>query len=283
MVIASCHIAAQELVIDTARSITPGYGNNLAPAWSPDGQKLLYQSDRDGNWNIYMYDLSRDTTWQLTSGTADEQNPGFYPASDLIYYDAGKGKQRYLYKFDMVTGKSEPVFSRKIACKDASFAPDGRMMYFLGYNEQQKKWELYSYHFIYDVLNKLAGDGEGILYFDLSPDAKSVLYGYETYPYPYQRMRLINWYGEQQVELNQYNIRTAVWHPAGLKIYFVSDKDKLSGEIYSIWKDKTHLQQLTDDDWQIRDLALAPDGRTMACSVLIDGNYEIIIISSGLF
>ena len=270
-------LRAQELVIDTSRNITRSPGNDLSPAWSPDGKKLLFQSDRNGNWDIYMYDFLADTTLQITSDTTDEQNPGFYPGSDYVFYDAGEGEHRYIYKLNPETGEVLPVFSRKIACKEAAFAPDGRMMYFLGYDEQQKKWALFSYHFIYDVLNKLADDGKDIMYFDLSPDAKKVLYGYETYPYPYYRLKIMNWYGESVEKLDGYNISSAVWHPDGLKIYFLSDKDKLSGEIYSIWKNKTHLQRLTDDEWSIHDIAIAPDGKTVACPVLINGNYEIII------
>jgi TolB protein len=274
-----CHVTAQELVIDTSRNITRAPGDDLSPAWSPDGEKLLYQSDRNGTWDIYLYDLEKDTTIRLTSDTTDEQNPGFYPGTEFIYYDAGEGENRYLYKLKPGTGEVLPVFGREIACKDASFTPDGRMMYFLGYDEQQKKWALYSYHFVYDVLNKLADDGTGILYFDLAPDAKNVLYGYETYPYPYQRLKIMSWYGDVQFELDKFNIPMAVWHPDRLKIYFVSDKDNLSGEIYSIWKNNTHEQRLTDDDRQVRNLAVAPDGRKLACSVMVDGNYEIIIIS----
>jgi len=275
--------SAQTYTIDTSNNISRSRGDDLSPAWSADGKKLLYQSNRNGNWDIFIYDTLLDSTVQLTYDTIDEQNPGWYPESDLIYFDAGAGEECYLYKLNPDTGVSVPLFNRKISCRNASFTSAGRMMYFLGYNKRTEKWNLYSYHFIYDNLNQLTKNGQDILFFDLSPDAKKVLYGYETYPYPYKRLRIMNWYGEKGEVLDTYNITAASWHPGGLKIYFVSDKDKLNGEMYSTWKDKTHLHQLTDDNWKIRDFAIAPDGRTIAGSVLLDGNYEIIIISPELF
>ncbi len=274
---------AQTYTVDTSNNISRSMGDDLSPAWSPDGNKILYQSNRNGNWDIFMYDMVLDTTVQITYDTINEQNPGWYPDSDLIYFDAGRGEKRYLYKLNPETGVSSPVFTRKISCKDASFTPDGRMMYFLGYEDRTKKWELFSYHFIYDNLNQLTDNKQNILFLDISTDAKSVLYGYETYPYPYQRLRIINWYGEHQEEFNKYNISVAVWHPVGLKIYFVSDKDNLSAEIYSIWRDGTHLKRLTESNRKIKELAVAPDGSTVACAVSINGNYEIIIISPEVY
>ncbi|MBX3013600.1 MAG: PD40 domain-containing protein [Caldilineaceae bacterium] len=38
-----------------------------APAWSPDGTKLAFMSDRTGRWNIYLYDFATRRTTQLTT------------------------------------------------------------------------------------------------------------------------------------------------------------------------------------------------------------------------
>ncbi len=272
-------LEAQELNIDTSRNITRCLGNDQSPAWSHDGKKLLFQSDRNGNWDIFMYNTELDTVVQLTEGKENERNPCWFPGEKAICYDAGEEAQTYLYKKNLQSGDVMPVFSRNIICKDASFTRDGRMIYFLGYSKQYGKWELYSYHYVYDVLNKLADDGDNIVYYNLSPDAKRVLYGYETYPYPYRRMRIINWYSEPEERMEDYNVTAAEWYPGGLKIYFISDKDEFTGELYSMWQDKTHLRRLTEDDYEIKDFAISPDGITIACSVLLDGNYEIIIIT----
>ena len=274
---------AQIISIDTLKNISRSAGDDMAAEWSPDGQQLIYQSNRNGNWDIFLYDFVLDTTIQLTYDSTNEQNPKWHPVGSQLVYDSDKDADQFLYLLNIETGTTTPLFDRKIFCKQASLAPDGRMVYFLGFDKQNENWELFSYHFIYDNINQLTDHKNDGLVVDLSPDGKKVLYTYSTYPYPFYRMQIYNWYGDVLEEFDNFNISDASWHPAGLKIYFISDKDQLEGELYSIWKDETHLQQLTYDEFQIRDFCFSPDGKTIACSVSINGNFEIIIISLETF
>ncbi len=52
-----------------AHALTTGTGNDLAPAWSPDGSRLAFTSDRDGDWEIYVMDLAEDMAGDLAGGT----------------------------------------------------------------------------------------------------------------------------------------------------------------------------------------------------------------------
>ncbi len=265
---------AQIISIDTTNNISRSSGDDMAAEWSPDGQQLIYQSNRNGNWDIFLYDFVLDTTIQLTYDSTNEQNPQWHPVGYQIVYDA----DQFLYLLNIETGTTTPLFNRKIICKQASLAPHGRMVYFLGFDDQNENWELFSYHFIYDNINQLTNHKNDGLVLDLSPDGKKVLYTYSTYPYPFYRLQILNWYGDVLEEFDSFNITDASWHPDGLKICFISDKDQLEGELYSIWKDKTHMLRLTYDELQIRDICFSPDGKTIACSVSINGNFEIIII-----
>ena len=265
---------AQIISIDTSNSISRSSGDDMVAEWSPDGKKLIYQSNRNGNWDIFLYDFVLDTTIQLTYNSSNEQNPQWHPVGYHVVYDS----DQFLHVLNIETGTTAPLFDRKIICKQASLAPDGRMVYFLGFDEQNENWKLFSYHFIYDNINQLTEHKNDGLFLDLSPDGKKILYTYSTYPYPFKRLQILNWYGDVIEEFEDFNITCASWHPDGLKIYFISDMDQLDGELYSIWKDKTHVQQLTYDEFQIHDIGFSPDGKTIACSVSINGNFEIIII-----
>jgi serine/threonine protein kinase len=52
----------------------------LTPAWSPDGRWLTFASNRDGDWDIYIYGLETGELFNLTNGwKSDEMHPTWGP------------------------------------------------------------------------------------------------------------------------------------------------------------------------------------------------------------
>ena len=37
------------------------------PAWSPDGRRIVFTSDRDGNWDIYVMNADGSNMTRLTN------------------------------------------------------------------------------------------------------------------------------------------------------------------------------------------------------------------------
>ena len=51
-----------------ATALTRGMGFDAQPRFSPDGKKIVYVSDRDGGYNLYMLSLDKKDTVQITTG-----------------------------------------------------------------------------------------------------------------------------------------------------------------------------------------------------------------------
>jgi Tol biopolymer transport system component len=51
-----------------ATALTRGMGFDASPRFSPDGKKIVYVSDRDGGYNLYVLSLDKKDTTQLTTG-----------------------------------------------------------------------------------------------------------------------------------------------------------------------------------------------------------------------
>src|SRR5262245_33698985 len=49
-----------------ARNLTRSKSENSYPAWSPDGKKIAFASDRDGAVNVYVMDADGGNVKQLT-------------------------------------------------------------------------------------------------------------------------------------------------------------------------------------------------------------------------
>ena len=62
-----------------------------APAWSPDGARLAFMSDRANGWEIYVYDFASGGTRQLTDCAANCRFPAWSPDSRFVAYHATTG------------------------------------------------------------------------------------------------------------------------------------------------------------------------------------------------
>ncbi|MBI1357364.1 MAG: hypothetical protein GC160_23735 [Acidobacteria bacterium] len=51
-----------------ARNLTKAKGNDGHPWFSRDGQRIVFESDRSGHWEIWVYDLKTGKQTQLTDG-----------------------------------------------------------------------------------------------------------------------------------------------------------------------------------------------------------------------
>jgi len=108
------------------RVVTKGPGNDQVPAWSPDGRKLMFFSDRGGANQLYELTLSSGAVRQLTRGPAEHSSASYSPDGKRIaVMRAEPGRKGDVYvlgpgsKLVRVT-RSEPQFGTAI------FSPNGR-------------------------------------------------------------------------------------------------------------------------------------------------------------
>jgi len=59
--------------------LTNADGSDLAPAWSPDGHRIAFQSNRDGNWEIYVMNADGSDVRRLTDDDAQDGEPSWSP------------------------------------------------------------------------------------------------------------------------------------------------------------------------------------------------------------
>ncbi len=75
--------------------VTNDPANDVMPAFSPDGSKIAFASDRAGNWDIYVMDAAGGKPIQITSDPTHDIHPSFSPdGTQLVYctYGAPSGQ-----------------------------------------------------------------------------------------------------------------------------------------------------------------------------------------------
>ena len=115
-----------------ATQITKGLAFDSKPRYSPDGQKIIFLSDRNGAENLWLIDSRKQDTVQLTD-EQDENFPGacFTTDGEYIVYSKGRRNMKlYMvhYKGGRGTGLIEQPRNLKII--DPAMSPDGRFIYF---------------------------------------------------------------------------------------------------------------------------------------------------------
>jgi Tol biopolymer transport system component len=64
--------------------LTDNIWNDVSPEWSPDGKKIVFQSDRDGEYEIYV--MNADGTGESRVTTGGGHSPSWSKDSQTIYY-----------------------------------------------------------------------------------------------------------------------------------------------------------------------------------------------------
>lgn len=93
-------------------SQNPGYDNQ--PSFTPDGQAILFTSNRDGKQtDIYRYDIATKATTQLTHSAESEYSPVVTPDGKTfsVIRVEGDGTQR-LWRFDLDGSNPRRVMTR---------------------------------------------------------------------------------------------------------------------------------------------------------------------------
>jgi len=70
------------------RRLTETDAGESFPAWSPDGTEISFDSDRDGNWEIYVMASDGSDLRRLTNDPADDWITSWSPDGSQIVFES---------------------------------------------------------------------------------------------------------------------------------------------------------------------------------------------------
>jgi tol-pal system beta propeller repeat protein TolB len=77
--------------------LTASDGDDSEPAWSPDGTKIAFRSDRTGNSEIYVMNADGTNPIRLTNQTGSDSDPAWSPDGSTIAFVSDRGGNDGIY------------------------------------------------------------------------------------------------------------------------------------------------------------------------------------------
>lgn len=285
----------------TATQLTTQASYEANPVWSPDGKKIAFASDRNGNFDLFIMSANGGVAQRLTSHSASEIPSAFTPDGQYVLFSASiqdpassalfpSGAMTELYKVPVNGGQTEQVLATP--AERVCFDKVGKNFLYQDQKGFENEWRKHHTSsitrdlWLYDIQNgkhtnltNRGGEDRDPVF---APDGNSVYFlsernggSFNVYSFPLN--------APQQVKAIT-EFRT---HP--VRFLSVSDKGTLcytyDGELYTQETNarpkKVKVELVRDDEPQLTTLRFS-QGATSA-SVSPDGKQVAFIVRGDVF
>ena len=116
-----------------ARRLTDHKARDIFPRFSPDGKRIAFSSNREGNYDVYVTSAAGGKPRQLTFHAADDMVVGWSPDGGKILFQSTRGQGVFptvatLWEIPVEGGQEQPIPTDWGSW--ASYAPDGSKLAF---------------------------------------------------------------------------------------------------------------------------------------------------------
>ena len=246
-----------------------------APAPLGDGT-LVYQSDRGGNWDLYLLRAGDPTPVPLTDDPADDVNPSWSPDGESIVFSSTRTGAGDIYLMSADGGEPRRLTDHPAYEGAPRFTPDGAAVVFEG--ERDGRAEIYAVEVDSGAVTRVTDSVQRKLGPSLSPDGSQVAF---------MEKGIIRWHvsvkdwpaGVKRAVTEGGGACRPEWSPDGRILAFVSTRETAKADVWfremgggregSAWRVPTR------ENAHNYDPAFSPDGRSMAiASTVVRGERE---------
>ncbi|HEX4826230.1 MAG TPA: hypothetical protein VFV19_18160 [Candidatus Polarisedimenticolaceae bacterium] len=240
---------------------------NAFPSWSPDGTKIVFQSNRSGEWHLYVMGPDGSGLSDLTPAMKDCRNPSFSPdGSKIVFYSAATGNDEiYVMKADGTAVKN--LTNNPASDIHPHWSPDGSKIIFNSLRDDANAYDVYLMNADGSGVSRLTATKEDETCAQYAPDGKHLVFlrGFGN--------------GNDDIMLAGPDMKDAKnlsdspnanegwpsWSPDGKRVLFSSNRTGVM-VVYVINADGTGLRPLTDGMATSEDAraVFSPDGTRIA-------------------
>lgn len=166
--------AATALEIDGPRRLTDHPAEDRAPSWSPSGDRLLFASDRDGDFEIYSIRPDGTGLERLTHDPAADRSPAWSPDGARFVFESDRGGSNGLWIQELETAEAELLLSDPSPVLVPDWSPDAEWIAFT--SERSGNPDLYRISLRDGSIERLTDDPYRDLWPRFSPDGDRLVF-----------------------------------------------------------------------------------------------------------
>jgi TolB protein len=225
--------------------LTDNRAEDVCPCISPDGSRVAFCSNRDGNYELYVINVDGTGLERLTETPTNERHPSWTPDSKRIVYadmpSHSGGGDIWIIGAD---GADPRPLTQGRHCQLPSVTYDGE---FIVYSDQASgSFDVHIMKIDGTDSKLLAGTGDQELYARPSPDRQTIVFVKMASMSSPRNMYFMDIDGGNVRPLTQGSSTSEdpFWSPGGSRIVFQSDRTG-NYEIYIMNADGTGVTNLT--------------------------------------
>jgi Tol biopolymer transport system component len=232
--------------------LTDDLGDDFNPDWSPDGNQIVFDSNRDGNWEIYI--MNADGSEQRNFSNyplAIDLNPAWSPDGEWIAFYSDRDGDLEIYIQAVEGGETIQVTDNQYEDIDPTWSPEGDQLAFLqARDEHGVLFELAIVSLDDLSIERVLLDIQPIRRPAWSPDGRWIAFpanvgrheeifvvDIETWEY----VQLTHVLGDGLTEING----SPSWSPDGSLIIFDSNRKFKGYEIYMMNSEGSEVEVIT--------------------------------------
>ena len=201
------------------RNLTQVTGDDVQPAWSPDGRKIAFSSGRTGNFDIYVIDVDGSNLVQLTTSRGFDEWPVWSPDGQKIAFVSDRDGNVEIYTMNVDGGNQQRITNNPADDWPAVWSPDGSRLLFASNRDQN--WNLYIIDAAGNNTLRLTNDPANEQDPTWSPDGRTIAFASDqaghwdiyTLPVSPENFREISRAEWTQITSSPADERNPVWLP----------------------------------------------------------------------
>ncbi|MFG6687152.1 hypothetical protein ACGK9U_11245 [Mariniflexile sp. HNIBRBA6329] len=254
--------------------------DNRYASYNKSGTQIVFESNRDGHWQIYIMDIDGNNQVRLTNSTSNDRRPSWHPFKNKIIFESDRTGTNEIYTCNLENKsvKKMPI-SLSYNKSFAQFAPNGAEVVFICHdknnetgiymcsaNGKRLKKIIDNQHI--NLQPNLSPRGDNLIYFSNKNTQKknNVIYSYNIITKEQNRLT----YFKDHSEFPDWtNIRSS------RIVYSAKEDDAKTSDIYIMRNDGTNKIQITYNDDEDILPRWSPNNINLLITGFRNGNYQI--------